>query len=282
MGGGKKGKEVCDSHTRLCMTVVAPCSLVQVELLPMASGGCQPRGEVSKSGQPCPAQKLDGRHTVLSITWKRMWRLTTPTRGLPITNSKLITKLMAIRARSYGVQGVKIKFVAAGSAACHCIAGDADGKCYTWGRNEVSLWSRRLTPTPDTAEPEERYWLMCNISVLQRGQLGHGDLVQYNLPTVVKGLAGLVITGGANEHAATYPYDMGCPRVLQSHTLGSSGLGHEHAASYLHACMHAGAAGKHHSAVVTSTGESYTFGSNKEVTAALLVLGSHAPYPFNF
>ena len=32
----------------------------------------------------------------------------------------------------------------------------------------------------------------------QRGQLGHGDLVQYNVPVVVKGLAGLVITGGAH------------------------------------------------------------------------------------
>ena len=30
---------------------------------------------------------------------------------------------------------------------------------------------------------------------------------------------------------------------------------------------HAGAGGKHHSVVVTSTGDSYSFGSNKEVTA---------------
>ena len=35
------------------------------------------------------------------------------------------------------VQDVKIRFVAAGPTACHCIVGDMDGRCYTWGRNEV-------------------------------------------------------------------------------------------------------------------------------------------------
>jgi hypothetical protein len=34
-------------------------------------------------------------------------------------------------------QGIKVMFIAAGSAAVHCIAGDANGVCYTWGRNEV-------------------------------------------------------------------------------------------------------------------------------------------------
>ena len=36
------------------------------------------------------------------------------------------------------LQGIKIAFIAAGSAAVHCIAGDMDGRLYTWGRNEVS------------------------------------------------------------------------------------------------------------------------------------------------
>jgi hypothetical protein len=35
------------------------------------------------------------------------------------------------------VQDVKVAFVAAGSAAVHCIIGDINGVCYTWGRNEV-------------------------------------------------------------------------------------------------------------------------------------------------
>ena len=33
-------------------------------------------------------------------------------------------------------QDVKITFIAAGSAACHSVAIDQDGKCYVWGRNE--------------------------------------------------------------------------------------------------------------------------------------------------
>ena len=36
-----------------------------------------------------------------------------------------------------GSQDVRIAFIAAGSAACHCLAGGVDGKLYTWGRNEV-------------------------------------------------------------------------------------------------------------------------------------------------
>ncbi|XP_040378841.1 protein RCC2 homolog isoform X3 [Oryza brachyantha] len=54
--------------------------------------------------------------------------------------------------------GVDIRFVASGCTACHCVALDAEGRCYTWGRNE-------------------------------KGQLGHGDILQRNLPTVVSELS---------------------------------------------------------------------------------------------
>ncbi|AQK46955.1 uncharacterized LOC100193728 [Zea mays] len=54
--------------------------------------------------------------------------------------------------------GVDIRFVASGCTACHCVALDAGGKCYTWGRNE-------------------------------KGQLGHGDTLLRNLPTVVSQLS---------------------------------------------------------------------------------------------
>ncbi|KAL3142373.1 hypothetical protein ABBQ38_002709 [Trebouxia sp. C0009 RCD-2024] len=94
-------------------------------------------------------------------------------------------QLAPVRLKS--LMGVKIMFVAAGAGACHSIIGDEAGQCYTWGRNE-------------------------------RGQLGHGDLLQRNVPTIVKGLKGMKVIAGAG--------------------------------------------GKHHSAVVTSDGESYTFGSN--------------------
>ena len=34
-------------------------------------------------------------------------------------------------------QGVKIAFIASGPSAVHCLAGDTEGRLYTWGRNEV-------------------------------------------------------------------------------------------------------------------------------------------------
>ena len=37
------------------------------------------------------------------------------------------------------MQGIKVVFVAAGSAACHSIIGDVEGRCYAWGRNNVRL-----------------------------------------------------------------------------------------------------------------------------------------------
>lgn len=58
--------------------------------------------------------------------------------------------------------------------------------------------------------------------MLQKGQLGHGDLCQRNVPTVVEALKGLTMT--------------------------------------------AGAAGKHHTVVVTSTGDSWAFGLNSTVS----------------
>ncbi|KAI9107745.1 hypothetical protein K1719_021081 [Acacia pycnantha] len=50
--------------------------------------------------------------------------------------------------------GIDIRFVASGCASCHCVALDVEGRCYTWGRNE-------------------------------KGQLGHGDTIQRDRPTVV-------------------------------------------------------------------------------------------------
>ncbi|KAL9229193.1 hypothetical protein vseg_004686 [Gypsophila vaccaria] len=53
--------------------------------------------------------------------------------------------------------GVNIRFVASGSISCHCVALDVEGRCYTWGRNE-------------------------------KAQLGHGDTLQRDRPTVVSEL----------------------------------------------------------------------------------------------
>uniref|UniRef100_A0A803LKA7 Uncharacterized protein n=1 Tax=Chenopodium quinoa TaxID=63459 RepID=A0A803LKA7_CHEQI len=54
--------------------------------------------------------------------------------------------------------GIDIRFVASGCVSCHCVALDVDGRCYTWGRNE-------------------------------RGQLGHGDTLQRDRPTVISELS---------------------------------------------------------------------------------------------
>ncbi|XP_055833878.1 uncharacterized protein LOC129902578 isoform X2 [Solanum dulcamara] len=54
--------------------------------------------------------------------------------------------------------GVDICFVAAGCVSCHCVALDTEGRCYTWGRNE-------------------------------KGQLGHGDKITRDRPTVVSELS---------------------------------------------------------------------------------------------
>ncbi|KAK1274590.1 hypothetical protein QJS04_geneDACA015217 [Acorus gramineus] len=74
--------------------------------------------------------------------------------------------------------GVSIRFVASGCASCHCVALDVEGRCYTWGRNE-------------------------------RGQLGHGDLIQRNMPTIVSELSKskIVKTGAGRSHTVVMTED---------------------------------------------------------------------------
>ncbi|KAK9053833.1 hypothetical protein SSX86_024908 [Deinandra increscens subsp. villosa] len=68
--------------------------------------------------------------------------------------------------------GVDIRYVASGCASCHCVALDVDGRCYTWGRND-------------------------------KGQLGHGDQIQRDMPTVVSALASYKIVKAASGRAHT-------------------------------------------------------------------------------
>ncbi|CAK0738461.1 hypothetical protein CVIRNUC_001046 [Coccomyxa viridis] len=90
---------------------------------------------------------------------------------------------------------VRIAFIAAGSAACHCLAGGMDGKLYTWGRNE-------------------------------KGQLGHGDLLQRNVPTVVEGLSKHEVIGGAGgrHHTVVVTKD-GASFAFGSNKEGQCGTG---------------------------------------------------------
>lgn len=76
------------------------------------------------------------------------------------------------------LMGIDICFVAAGSVSSHCVALDVDGRCYTWGRNE-------------------------------KGQLGHGDLVQRDMPTRVAGLSNhrIVKAGSGRQHTVVVTED---------------------------------------------------------------------------
>ncbi|KAL2346262.1 hypothetical protein Fmac_000262 [Flemingia macrophylla] len=74
--------------------------------------------------------------------------------------------------------GVDIRYVAAGCVSCHCVALDVEGRCYTWGRNE-------------------------------KGQLGHGDTIQRDRPTVVSDLSKykVVKAGAGRSHTVLVTED---------------------------------------------------------------------------
>ncbi|KAJ6773593.1 PROTEIN RCC2 [Salix purpurea] len=74
--------------------------------------------------------------------------------------------------------GVDIRVVASGSSSCHCVALDVEGRCYTWGRNE-------------------------------RGQLGQGDTIQRDRPTVVSELSKykLIRAGAGRSHSVVVTED---------------------------------------------------------------------------
>lgn len=134
-------------------------------------------------------------------------------------------------------------FIAAGAAASHSIIGDVNGVCYTWGRNEVRadprFRSSAVHPLAGNAMHPHSF-ATCHCVGLplvhsclpgrtappftplrppQKGQLGLGDAINRNNPTIVPGLRGKKVVGGS--------------------------------------------AGRNHSAVITATGESYTFGLNQ-------------------
>jgi len=85
------------------------------------------------------------------------------------------------------IQGVKVAFIASGSAASHSVIGDITGRCFVWGRNE-------------------------------KGQLGLGDQLNRNTPTLLESLKGSKVIGGS--------------------------------------------CGRHHTVVITATGESFAWGGN--------------------
>ncbi|MCO5595508.1 hypothetical protein L7F22_049553 [Adiantum nelumboides] len=93
------------------------------------------------------------------------------------------------------LMGVPIVYVASGSASCHCVAVDSSGRCFTWGRNE-------------------------------RGQLGLGDQVTRDLPTVVSSLTKYkVIKAGAGKQFSLVLTDDGDSLAFGCNKHGQLGSG---------------------------------------------------------
>ncbi|CAF2084410.1 unnamed protein product [Brassica napus] len=80
-------------------------------------------------------------------------------------------------------------------ASCHCVALDVEGRCYTWGRNE-------------------------------KGQLGHGDMIQRDRPTVVSGLSKhKIVKAGAGRSHTVVVSDDGRSFAFGLNKHGQLGLG---------------------------------------------------------
>ncbi|XP_072994751.1 uncharacterized protein [Typha latifolia] len=96
--------------------------------------------------------------------------------GRKVLGSLAVNLVSPTRLRS--LMGVDIRFVASGCTSCHCVALDVEGRCYTWGRNE-------------------------------KGQLGHGDTLQRNMPTIVSELSKykIVRAGVGRNHTVVVSED---------------------------------------------------------------------------
>ncbi|CAN7021588.1 unnamed protein product, partial [Brassica rapa subsp. trilocularis] len=80
-------------------------------------------------------------------------------------------------------------------ASCHCVTLDVEGRCYTWGRNE-------------------------------KGQLGHGDMIQRDRPTVVSGLSKhKIVKAGAGRSHTVVVSDDGRSFAFGLNKHGQLGLG---------------------------------------------------------
>jgi len=97
--------------------------------------------------------------------------------------------------RLKALASVKIRSVASGSVACHCLAIDVNGLCYTWGRNE-------------------------------KGQLGHGDLVDRSAPTVLEKMSeDEVISGSCGKNHTVLVTVDGRSFTCGSNAMGQCGIG---------------------------------------------------------
>jgi hypothetical protein len=92
-------------------------------------------------------------------------------------------------------QGIKIAFISGGTSAVHCLAGDVDGRLYTWGRNEVRM-KPLIVVVIDCCSKSVVLNVLMLVHDLQKGQLGHGNIIQRNSPRIVEGLQGKFVVAG--------------------------------------------------------------------------------------
>ncbi|CAL1384040.1 unnamed protein product [Linum trigynum] len=116
-------------------------------------------------------EKVEGKGGELLFCGATAWDVIGRKKGVQPGNLVSPTRLRPL-------VGVDIRFVASGSTSCHCVALDVDGRCYTWGRNE-------------------------------KGQLGHGDTIQRDRPTVVSELSKykIVRAGAGRNHTVVVTED---------------------------------------------------------------------------
>jgi hypothetical protein len=114
-------------------------------------------------------------------------------------------------------------FIAAGPAACHCFVGDSAGNLWSWGRNEARRGSSYrgdgdvsvscgvlLRVLGSVARTHHIIAFIRHLRGsgcmrseigtfpvrLQKGQLGHGDFAQRNVPAKLPALEGKFVIGG--------------------------------------------------------------------------------------
>eukprot|EP00899_Mesostigma_viride_P007600 jgi/Mesvir1/16841/Mv15734-RA.1 len=144
-----------------------------------------------------------------STDWATMNRKSTaakkPAGSAAKAKQDLAEKERAERAAKYpnmvsptripSMRDVDIKTIATGCDACHCIAIDKEGRVYSWGRNED-------------------------------GQLGHGDFLTRNVPTIIRAFKDKKVVAAATgrRHSLVVTSDGSC-YAFGSNKHGQLGLG---------------------------------------------------------
>ncbi|XP_046381078.1 protein RCC2-like [Haliotis cracherodii] len=99
--------------------------------------------------------------------------------------------------RIAGLKDVRIRTVVSGCTGCHCVVITTEGQVYTWGRNE-------------------------------KGQLGTGDAVRRDVPTIVECLRDInIISAAVGKNHTLFLTDKGRVFACGDNKMGQLGLGHQ-------------------------------------------------------